>query len=160
MKHDILLPSILDLPLPPLESQFFKSRTEEAGELFFPKIEPPPIPPIISKGFWSPHEDELLVKAISKSSPILWDQVAQNVPGRSALQCKERWLYRLNPEVKKTRFEKWEDDLIIAERTRIGNRWTLIAKKLPGRTSCAVKNRWYSVLKNRAFSEAKNNLCI
>ncbi|OHT06500.1 DNA-binding protein eta2 [Tritrichomonas foetus] len=102
------------------------------------------------KGAWSPEEDEKLRSAVAACDPILWDIVAESVPGRSAIQCKERWLYRLHPEVKKTRFEKWEDDLIIKERCRVGNHWTLIANKLPGRTSCAVKNRWYSVLCNRA----------
>ncbi|KAK8843820.1 hypothetical protein M9Y10_024894 [Tritrichomonas musculus] len=101
------------------------------------------------KGSWTPEEDNKLREAVMNCDPILWDIVAEKVPGRSAIQCKERWLYRLNPDVKKTRFEKWEDDLIINERNRVGNHWTLIANKLPGRTSCAVKNRWYSVLRNK-----------
>jgi hypothetical protein len=105
--------------------------------------------PISVKGSWSPREDEQLRIAVSKCQPILWDVVAEQVPGRSAIQCKERWLYRLHPEVKKTRFEKWEDDIIIKARNIYGNHWTLIANKLPGRTSCAVKNRWYSVLRNK-----------
>ena len=102
------------------------------------------------KGSWSQKEDQLLRFAVSNCHPILWDVVAEQVPGRSAIQCKERWLYRLHPEVKKTRFEKWEDDLIIKERSIHGNHWTLISNKLPGRTSCAVKNRWYSVLRNKS----------
>ena len=113
-------------------------------------IEVPSKKKAITKGSWSQHEDELLRHAVSNCSPILWDVVAEQVPGRTAIQCKERWLYRLHPEVKKTRFEKWEDDLIIRERNLHGNHWTLIANKLPGRTSCAVKNRWYSVLRNKA----------
>lgn len=104
------------------------------------------------KGSWSLEEDTRLREAVANCDPILWDIVAEKVPGRSAIQCKERWLYRLHPEVKKTRFEKWEDDLIIKERNRVGNHWTLISNKLPGRTSCAVKNRWYSVLRNRVKS--------
>ncbi|KAK8900179.1 hypothetical protein M9Y10_002502 [Tritrichomonas musculus] len=101
------------------------------------------------KGSWSLEEDQKLREAVANCDPIIWDVIAEKVPGRSAIQCKERWLYRLHPEVKKTRFEKWEDDLIISERNRVGNHWTLISNKLPGRTSCAVKNRWYSVLINK-----------
>lgn len=111
------------------------------------------------RGSWSQEEDQLLTKAVLSQSPILWDLVAEQVPGRTAIQCKERWLYRLHPEVKKTRFEKWEDDLIIAERMKHGNHWTLIATKLPGRTSCAVKNRWYSVLRNKINAPGLDESC-
>jgi hypothetical protein len=51
--------------------------------------------------------------------------------------------------IKKVKFEKWEDEVIILERERIGNHWSHIADKLSGRTSSAVKNRWYSVLRNK-----------
>jgi hypothetical protein len=51
--------------------------------------------------------------------------------------------------IKRGKFEKWEDDIIILERERIGNHWCHIADKLPGRTSSAIKNRWYSVLRNK-----------
>lgn len=146
------LPGINNLPLPPVEQKLFTAVDAIAKEkmdnlrknhsLKQPESRHP------TKGAWSAEEDELLKHAVSLSKPILWDVVAESVPGRSAIQCKERWLYRLDPDVKKTRFERWEDELIIKERERVGNRWTLIANKLPGRTSCAVKNRWYSILRN------------
>lgn len=101
------------------------------------------------KGTWSFEEDEALRKAVSGSQPILWDDVAKQVKGRTPKQCRERWLYRLHPELKKTPFEKWEDELIYEQKKKIGNRWTQIAMQLPGRTSCSVKNRWYTVLRNR-----------
>jgi hypothetical protein len=58
-------------------------------------------------------------------------------------------LFRIGPGLNKAPFQEWEDELIIKEREKLGNHWTSIANKLPGRTSCAVKSRWYSVLKNR-----------
>ena len=139
------LPSIYDLPLPSLQERFFLEMEEVAARKLNsgPKADP-------RHGTWTREEDELLRMAVSNCRPILWDVVAESVPGRSAIQCKERWLYRLDPEVKRTRFEKWEDDLIVRERLRIGNHWTVIANKLPGRTPCAVKNRWYSCLRNLA----------
>lgn len=99
------------------------------------------------KGPWSPEEDEKLMKAVKNSNPIIWDVVAEKVEGRTPTQCKERWFYRLHPDVKKTKFQKWEDRIIINERNIVGNHWTIISNKLPGRTPYAVKNRWYSVLR-------------
>ena len=136
------------------EESSYSSKTQSDDEFTGYKLPPSYLNPPAkkttpTKGSWSQHEDDLLRQAVANCSPILWDVIAEQVPGRSAIQCKERWLYRLHPEVKKTRFEKWEDDLIIRERNLHGNHWTLIANKLPGRTSCAVKNRWYSVLRNK-----------
>ena len=139
------LPGINDLPLSPVDLCFFTKMEEMLTKKAVEDTKPSPV---YTKGSWSPEEDELLKEAVSRARPILWDVVAESVPGRSAIQCKERWMYRLDPDVKKTRFERWEDELILRERQRVGNRWTLIANKLPGRTPCAVKNRWYSILRN------------
>ena len=141
------LPGINELPLSHEDAEFFQKMEKEP--------EPEPKRRVVTtgatltiKGPWLKHEDELLREAVMKSKPVIWDVVAQAVPGRCATQCKERWRYRLDPDVKTTRFEKWEDEIIINERKKLGNRWTLIANKLPGRTPCAVKNRWYSILRN------------
>lgn len=145
------LPAIDNLPLPAADREFFSvmdALVKEKMQDLVKSREDIDKPHHLTKGAWSPSEDDLLRQAVAKSRPILWDVVAESVPGRTAIQCKERWLYRLDPDVKKTRFERWEDELIIRERERVGNRWTLIANKLPGRTSCAVKNRWYSILRN------------
>ena len=140
------LPSIRDLPLSAVTAAFF----QQSEQVFLSQfaLRPKRIRPV--KGQWSPKEDEILREAVeSCETQVLWDQIAKRVPGRTPKQCRERWVYRLRPEIKKTPFEPWEDALIYEERKQVGNCWTLIAQKLPGRTSCAVKNRWYTVLKNR-----------
>jgi hypothetical protein len=77
----------------------------------------------------------------------VWEDVALEVGPHTASQCRERWLVKLNPDVHRSPFEQWEDDLIHNERQRIGNHWSLIAQRLPGRTAGSVKNRWYNVLR-------------
>jgi hypothetical protein len=89
----------------------------------------------------------MLLHAISGCTNISWDEVATKIPNHTAKQCRERWLVKLNPDVRRSPFEKWEDDLIRSERHRIGNHWSVIAQLLPGRTACSVKNRWYTVLR-------------
>lgn len=109
------------------------------------------------KGLWTHEEDLLLIEAVKSVNPIIWDVVAEKIPGRNAVQCRERWRYRLDPSVDRSPFQKWEDDFIISERKRIGNMWTLIATKLPGRTVCSVKNRWYSVLRHRMGDDTSSS---
>ena len=108
------------------------------------------IPEKKAKGPWTTSEDKLLLDAMASfSGHICWEELSKMIPGRSAKQCRERWQYRLHPDVNKAPFEPWEDELIIYERNYNASNWPLIASKLPGRTSCAVKNRWYTVLRNR-----------
>lgn len=102
-----------------------------------------------SKSSWSQEEDEVLLNAVSGKSNINWDYIASIDGKHTPKQCRERWLVKLNPEVRRSPFESWEDDLIQSERQKIGNHWSLIAQLLPGRTSCSVKNRWYTVLRYR-----------
>jgi hypothetical protein len=108
----------------------------------------------IIHGSWQNCEDDLLRSAVSKFGTNQWDSVASRVPGRTPTQCRERWMFRISPGLNKGPFERWEDQLIIRERARVGNHWTLIADQLPGRTSCAVKNRWYSSLRRHARQSA------
>ena len=102
-----------------------------------------------SKSSWSQEEDEVLLNAVSGKSNINWDYIASIDGKHTPKQCRERWLVKLNPEVRRSPFESWEDELIQRERQKIGNHWSLIAQLLPGRTSCSVKNRWYTVLRYR-----------
>ena len=154
MTH-VRLPPISELPLSAGDLTIFNdiSSVIDLPELSAPSDtgEPPPA----GRGPWTQAEDKLLLDAMASfSGHICWEELSKRIPGRSAKQCRERWQFRLHPDVNKAPFEPWEDALIINERKSGGNHWAQIAMKLPGRTSCAVKNRWYTVLRNRKGDRA------
>ena len=102
----------------------------------------------INRGTWSPQEDEQLTNPVNQIGQKNWVEVAKHVPARTAKQCRERWRNRLRPNLNLEPFQYWEDQIIIEKQKEIGNRCALMAKQLPGRSSNAIKNRWYSTLRH------------
>nr|BBG71952.1 R3-MYB transcription factor [Lilium hybrid division I] len=53
----------------------------------------------------------------------------------------------LQTKVQQKNFEEDEDDLIIRLHALLGDRWPLIAGRLPGRTEAEIKNYWNTRLR-------------
>ena len=101
----------------------------------------------MNRGCWTQQEDDQLMSAVEQLGSKKWTDIARFVPSRTSKQCRERWFNRLRPDLKHEPFEPWEDHLIIQKQKEIGNKWSVIAQLLPGRSPGAIKNRWYSGLK-------------
>ncbi|KAL7211005.1 hypothetical protein ACSBR2_013988 [Camellia fascicularis] len=77
---------------------------------------------------------------------------------RCRKSCRLRWLNYLRPNIKRGHFAVDEDDLIIRLHRLLGNRWSLIAGRIPGRTANDIKNYWNSYLSKKIPSESKNTI--
>ncbi|KAJ8750797.1 hypothetical protein K2173_015978 [Erythroxylum novogranatense] len=73
---------------------------------------------------------------------------------RCGKSCRLRWLNYLRPDIKRGNISVDEEELIIRLHKLLGNRWSLIAGRLPGRTDNEIKNYWNTTLVKKANAQS------
>ncbi|KAJ0262752.1 Transcription factor MYB32 [Hirschfeldia incana] len=103
-----------------------------------------------NKGAWTKEEDHKLISYIKSHGEGCW----RSLPASAGLlrcgkSCRLRWINYLRPDLKRGNFTLEEDDLIIKLHSLLGNKWSLIATRLPGRTDNEIKNYWNTHVKRK-----------
>jgi hypothetical protein len=104
-------------------------------------------------GRWTREEDSHLAIAF-KQFGNEWSAVATLVPGRSNIQCRQRWARGLDLDnggtgKGETKARKWtleEDGKLADAAAKFGNEWTAVAALVAGRTNAQCRQRWVNRL--------------
>ncbi|XP_010264377.1 PREDICTED: transcription factor MYB114-like [Nelumbo nucifera] len=109
-----------------------------------------PTKKFVNRGAWTAEEDQRLAQYIEIHGAKKWKLVAAKAGlNRCGKSCRLRWLNYLRPNIKRGNISDQEEDLILRLHKLLGNRWSLIAGRLPGRTDNEIKNYWNSHLSKK-----------
>ncbi|GLT36553.1 hypothetical protein SLA2020_109240 [Shorea laevis] len=102
------------------------------------------------KGLWTEEEDRILSEYVRVHGRGHWNRIPKLTSlKRCGKSCRMRWLNYLSPNVKHGDFSEEEEDLVVRLHKLLGNRWSLIAGRVPGRTDNQVKNFWNTRLRKK-----------
>jgi hypothetical protein len=116
------------------------------------------------RGVWTPSEDSLLTAHIGQVGLKKWRKIHQSITSvctpfnKSSKQCRERWYNYLNPDIQKSEWTTSEVDLVFEGYQKHGSKWSLIGKKLKGRTDNAIKNLFYCRMRKMVRRIAKERI--
>jgi pre-mRNA-splicing factor CDC5/CEF1 len=111
---------------------------------------------IIKGGVWKNTEDEILKAAVMKYGKCQWSRVASLLTRKSAKQCKARWYEWLDPSIKKTEWNREEEEKLLHLAKLMPNQWRTIAP-IVGRTAGQCMDHYEKLLdqaQEQAMQEA------
>ncbi|KAL3355009.1 hypothetical protein AABB24_019209 [Solanum stoloniferum] len=113
---------------------------------------------IMRRGPWTEEEDVQLLFYVKLFGDRRWDFLAK-VSGlkRTGKSCRLRWVNYLNPDLKHGKMTPQEERLVLELHSKWGNRWSRIARKIPGRTDNEIKNYWRTHMRKKAQEQRKKS---
>ncbi|CAI9289319.1 unnamed protein product [Lactuca saligna] len=106
----------------------------------------------LKRGRWTAEEDDTLIKYIKANGEGNWKSLPKNAGLlRCGKSCRLRWINYLRGDLKRGNMTLEEDELIVKLHKSFGNRWSMIASHLPGRTDNEIKNYWNSRLSRQIY---------
>ncbi|CAM8897289.1 unnamed protein product [Rhodiola kirilowii] len=113
----------------------------------------------LNRGAWTALEDKILTDYVQVHGQGKWKQLPKHAGlNRCGKSCRLRWLNYLRQDIKRGNISEDEEALIVRIHKLLGNRWSLIAGRIPGRTDNEIKNYWNTKLSKKASSQVATTI--
>jgi hypothetical protein len=93
-------------------------------------------------------EDDLIRQVMKTSGDQPWATIAEQIPGRTARQVRERWINYLDPTVNTNPWTTEEETLLQNLVNEQGPKWSKMVSQLENRSDIAIKNH-YQLMQRR-----------
>jgi hypothetical protein len=94
----------------------------------------------MSRAGWTDAEDKAITSLVQQYGLKAWTSVAARLAEldvgpeeRTGKQVRSRWINHLDPTINTAPWTQEENDVLYDAQKKHGNKWTEIAKHLPGR---------------------------
>lgn len=105
------------------------------------------------------QEDERLIMLIKENGAKRWKSIARKMSGKTARQCRDRYMNYLREGLGNRPWTDDEDFLLSQKVKEIGTHWSKIVIFFKGRSTNNIKNRWYTFhLKKKVKPKINNNI--
>jgi hypothetical protein len=110
----------------------------------------------------STQEDTFLVNLVKIYGTKKWAHISRQLKEKHGIndktgkQCRERWNNSLNPRLIDEPWSAQEEKILFEKQEKFGNKWSIIAGFLKGRSDNATKNHFYSIIRK---NQRRYNKC-
>ena len=109
---------------------------------------------------FSPEEDAKLKKLVEQKGCLRWEEIASEMDGLNARQCRDRWTNFLDPKISSRPWTLEEEQRLLQLVRVMGNCWVQISRRFKGRTDIQIKNKYNSLMQKMDLTKTLNPLKI
>jgi hypothetical protein len=95
--------------------------------------------------FWTKEEDKILLNSIKQNGRNNWKLISNLLIDKSPKHCFYRYR-KINPEIKKSKWIKEEDNILLSLHDIYGNNWSRISKIMKNRRPKQIRDRFMNNL--------------
>ncbi|KAF9202772.1 Myb-like DNA-binding domain protein [Haplosporangium sp. Z 27] len=114
--------------------------------------------PVIRRGRWLEEEDGALRTALEVYGEAKWVKIQQHIPGRTDVQCRERYVNVLSPKVKTGPWTTEESEKLMGlVQTHGDKKWAHVASLMDGRTDNQCARRYRMLIQEKLERKRKTD---